>query len=680
MLFSIAFVALQALFGLSIFRLFDPEKKFSFVEFFLSAVATGIIIGSFLILLLALVVNSLSTALFLFSAIAIIIALYQIAELKKISFQLRVEVKKFKDFKFIFKPWFFILIVIIWTYFSMVSSVLFHDQNGNLKSALVGWGDTALHISLIQRFAVSDPFLLEHPLMGGANLTYPFLIDFISGILLKLEANQVLAFSLPLYILGFIWIVLLFSISSKILNSKLFASVVIVLILLGSGFGFTVMYKDLKQAYSLTGLEGIQDVVKNLPHEYTHLNDRTGGVPDEKTTKDNITWIVPLISFFAHQRSFTLGLAIFTIFFLGLFYYGFDKNFWRYSVFVGILPFSHGHTFLAIFLMMAVLFWYHIKNWKSWIYFGSISSFLAIPQMDYFRRSSALVGVDSFKPYFGWMTCEHKASWFYCEVASNTDTNALMFWSKNFGVIFLLWVLVVVITNLLYLKSPRESLLKEKFNFKYIYASIFIFAVSNLILFQPWSFDNNKVLFYWWLLAIIFAVVPFLKTIWQAKYIGKILVSIAILLATIAGGVDVYARLLGSREIGFHGYSDGSEVNRKIGEWIKTNTNPNDLFITYPGVDSVPVFLAGRPVYLAFEGWLWSEGLDHSRNRGNIQKILTGNLNLACDEKIKYILYDQAIKNEFPGYNEKELFSKTELVYNSKSEFNNVLILKIKCQ
>lgn len=679
MFLTIAFVILESLFGLSIFHYLDSENKFSLPEYILSAVATGVILGSFIILVLALVTGSLNIAIILFCIIALTSVIYHISVIKKIYKSSDSAIRKIKSWRDIIKPWVIILLIIFYIYYSLVSSVLFRDEGGNLKSALVGWGDTALHVSLIQRFATADPFLLEHPLMGGANLTYPFLVDFISGIYLKFNPDIVKVFVLPLYLLGFIWIVLLFCVADRVLKSKLLATFVLLLIMFGSGFGFTVLYKDLKISYAESGLQGIQSTLKSPPHEYTHLNDRTGGIPDEKVTKDNIVWIVPLISFFAHQRSFTLGLTIFVLILLGIYHYGFHKNFWRYGVFVGILPFSHGHTLLAVFLIMAVLFWYHVRNWKSWIMFAFIAGVMALPQMDYFQRSSSLVGLSSFKPYFGWMTCDHSSSWLLCEVSASTDTNAFIFWSKNFGLIFLLWALILVGANLIYLWSPYRNYVKEKFHFKFIFASLLIFAASNLLLFQPWSFDNNKVLFYWWLLAIIFVIMPMLKILWEEHFLGKYLVIITIIFSIISGSVDTYARITRPKNEGYYGYTDGSKENQEIGEWIKKNTRPNDLFLANPGIDEVPVFLAGRPIYLAFEGWLWSEGLDYSKNRDNIQKILLGNLDIACEQNIKYILYDIGLKNTFPSLNEKELLSKTIVVYDAKSTYSNAKILEVKC-
>ncbi|MDP1688814.1 MAG: hypothetical protein Q8L47_01645 [bacterium] len=681
MILGIALLLVQILFGLLIFGYFDPKNKFSLWEFILSSIASGITIGSFLILLLALLSKSLGFALVISSLISLAIIFWRISELQRILLHVTLALRKVKKIKSIIKPWVVILALVILVYFVTLPTILFHGQNGSLKTAFLSWGDTALHLSIIERFANVDPFELTHPMLGGVNLTYPFLIDFISGIFLKLGMDKVLAFALPLYILGFVWMILIFSLSSRYLNSKSFALVALVFIVWGSGLGFTTLFKDLKSGYEIKGLAGITETIKNPPHDYTHLDNRTSGKTLEKETNDNIVWLVPIISFFTHQRTFTLGLTLFAIIMLGLFHYGSDKTFWRYAVFAGLLPFSHGHTFLAVFLLMAVLFWFFLNNWKSWLLFALTSVLIALPQITFFRSSTDIINPTSFKPYFGWMTCEHTTSWFYCDALSGTDTNFFIFYLKNLGFIFAIWLIVLGVIAVSPFSKKLWGVVKHKLDLKYIYASLFIFVVSNLVIFQPWPFDNNKVIFYSWLLIIIFAVVPFLKMLWENSKFGKAVTVILIFFSVLAGGFDSYARLQTSKNSDSYGYSDNSDANQKLGEWIKNNTKPNDLFLVDPSVvDPVPLFLSGRPIYLGYDGWLWSEGLDYYRNNAIAQKILSGELSLACNENIKYILLNSGLKNKFPVLNESLLLTKLKVVYPKDPSQDDTKILEVICE
>ena len=659
LILGLLFICVQICFGLAIFGFFDSKQKFSLWEFFLSAASIGILAIAYLVLIITLVIGSLHSAIFISLVLTLLTIIIRFKEVKSFFNDAVKAIKNIERPSQLFRVWGFFLFLIIFVYIISISLMLVRDVAGALKSTLPGWGDTALHISMINRLATSGPFELNHPLMGGANLTYPFMINFISAIFSKLGVSQLSAFRLPLYIFGVAWIILLFSFTARLLKSKYYAVLALILIFWGSGFGFMVLRDDLQKAYDTSGVSGIRQVFENPPHEYTHLDNQTGGKPSGKDTNDNIVWIVPAVSFLAHQRSFVLGLAMFTIILLGISYYGLDKSFWRFGAVAGLLPFSHGHTFIALFIFMATLFLFFRKNWRAWILFALLAAALALPQIYYFLSSSNIAGAGSFRPWFGWMTCNHSISWFSCDPAPGAQPSSLVFWAKNFGIIFIVWAIVILIAASTYIRRK----IPIQLDYKFLVVSISLFAIPNLFLFQPWPFDNNKLFFYWWIVAILFAVVPALQFIAKQKLAGKALVAMLIFFGVLAGGFDSLYRLFGSKESSYYGYADGSQKNIEFADWIRAHTKPNDRFLTNIAVDPVPTFLAGRPVYLAFEGWLWSQGLDYYKNITNAKIIVGGNTKLACDEKIKFIILDQNLKRSFPTTNETLLLSRTKTVF-----------------
>ena len=674
-IFGLPFVAAQICFGLAIFGFLDPKKKFTLLEFFLSAATVGILAGAYLILLIALATNSLYSAIFISLVFVVSTIILRLKEVNNFFNDVIKAIKNIEKPSQLFQVWSFLLFLIILAYAGAISLMLVRNSAGVLKSTLPGWGDTALHISMINKLATSDPFELSHPLMGGVNLTYPFMVNFISAVFSKLGAGQLLAFRLPLYIFGVAWIILLFSLASRLLKSKYYAVLALVLIFWGSGFGFMVLREDLQRAYDSGGLAGIGKVFAHPPHEYTHLDNRTGGKQNEKDTDDNIVWMVPAVSFLSHQRSFVLGLTLFTIILLGITYYGWGKSFWRFGAVAGISPFVHGHTFIALFILMAALFLFFRKNWLAWILFALLAAVLALPQIYYFLSSSNIASVGSFRPWFGWMTCDHNISWFSCDSTQGVGFNTLVFWIKNFGVIFIVWALVIFIAvvKLLFSYISIGARNNAQLDHKFLAASFALFAAPNLFLFQPWPFDNNKVFFYWWIIAILFAVIPALQFIAKRKLAGKILAVMLIFFGVLAGGFDSLYRLLGSRESNYYGYADDSQKNIELASWIRLYTKPNDRFLTNVAVDPVPIFLAGRPVYLAYEGWLWSQGLDYYKNTTNAKTIVGGDTELACDEKIKFIILDKNLQQSFPTTDETALLSKTKIVFEQTSPDRKVL-------
>lgn len=678
MILGFIFLTVQILFGISVFSFFDPEKKFHFFEKIAGSVLLGLTISYFIILASSVIFESLPLGFLVF--LLIFITTFAIRRLS--FFDFISDAKLFFSSKKVFSRktiWLFFLLLVLLVYWAFISTVLFKSKDNTFLAVLIGWGDTALHLSLIERFATAHPFNLDHPMMAGVSLTYPFMIDFASALYAKLGLDKLFAYRLPFLLFGGLAILLIFAFSCRILKSKILAFLVLFFILLGSGLGFFTLFNDLSAAQKQFGLAGAISLISNPPHEYTHLDNRTGGKPAEKNTPDNIVWIAPIISFFGHQRSFTMGFALFAFLLLGIYHYGKNKYFWRFGIILALIPFSHGHTFLAFFLLSAVLFWFYLSNWKSWVKFGLITALISFPQLLYYKLNSNIIEQSFLKPWFGWMACEHKNSWFFCDKTVGTDSNAFIFWIKNFGVVFLIWLAVLIFLAVTLAISSRRNKFKNNFQLPFVIASFVIFLLPNFFLFQPWEFDNNKVLFYWWLLAIIFAVVPVLKIIWKKNILAKIFVVFLIFFGVLAGSFDFGAKFLWTKELGSFGYADWLKENNAAAEWIKENSQPNDIFLTAPSVDPIPLFLAGRPLYLGYEGWLWTQGLNHQKNRQNAENILKGDMILACSEKVKFIFLDNALRNSFNQFDENFLKSKAKIIYSQDTPYEKRGILKIEC-
>lgn len=674
MILGILFFISQIIFGVLIFDFFDPEKKFHPLERITGSILLGVLFSGFLVLIFSLIFKSLTLSIFFFSLIFFLILGLRFKKLIYFFSQL-ISFLKQRGWISLKNFWIFCLLGILIIYSLYISTILFRGLEGEIKSTLPGWGDNAFHLNLIERFTTVSPFDLKHPLFAGSNLTYPFIIDFISSIFRKLGADQIFSYRLPLLTFGLIGIILIFSFAYHILKSKALAVLSLIFILFGSGLGFLVLFKDSNLAYQNEGFVGIFNLIKNPPHEYTHLDNRTGGKPSEKETENNIVWIVPVISFLSHQRSFSLGLAIFLLILLGIYYYGMGNNFWRFGIIAGFLPFSHSHSFLALFFLLGTLFWFFLKNCKNWVKFAATTLILALPQVIYFNQSSTILEGNFFKPWFGWMTCNHVNSWFFCDPLPGTDSNLFIFWSKNFGIVFFGWLFVLLSSVFSFYLPSLKNKIKDKFDFRFIAPSFILFILPNLFLFQPWDFDNGKIFFYWWLLAIIFCFVPILKILWEKNFFGKTSVIFLVFFGILAGGFDFSSKFLSYKKNSF-GYSDGLKDNITMAQWIKKNIPNNALFLTSPSIDPIPLFLAGRPVYLSYEGWLWSQGLNYLENKENAEEILKGNLKKACQEKIDYIFLDSGLKQSYPQTNEEVLLTQTEIVFS----FEERKILQINCQ
>jgi hypothetical protein len=158
------------------------------------------------------------------------------------------------------------------------------------------------------------------------------------------------------------------------------------------------------------------------------------------------------------------------------------------------------------------------------------------------------------------------------------------------------------------------------------------------------------------------------------------LATIIVITSLLSGTFDYTTKFLWTKKTGSFGYSDWSKDNINMGEWIKINTSPDSLFLTSSTVDPIPAFLAGRKVYLGYPGWLWTEGLDYYKNQLKAEKILAGSMQLACDEKINYILLDKALKDSYNTIDEKYVLDNTATVYLETTPFETRKILKPICK
>ncbi|HOL90496.1 MAG TPA: hypothetical protein PK130_01910, partial [Candidatus Pacearchaeota archaeon] len=595
----------EIFFGIIIFDFLDKNKKFNIFEKLLSFVAIGIILSNFIILLFSLIFKSLDKGILFFLFIFLV---FYIFNFKKLIFTFKEIISYlslyFKNKKWSLKENFYLifLLIFILVYSYILFNFLSSDENNDLLAFYpMAWGDNAFHISLIQYFKNNNNFNLNHPLINGYKLSYHFMIDFISAVFYRLNNNLLFSFRLPMFLFSLISVLLLFRFSSNILKSKNWALISIILIFLGSGMGFLLFFNESKEIIQSQGIASFFDFLMSSEQTYTQIENLNGSV------LNNIQWIVPLISFFTHQRSFSLGFCLFLIILLSIYYYGKDYNFWRFGLIAGLLPFSHVHTFFSLFIIMSVLLFLNFKNIKEWLKFATFTFLVSFPQLIYLKNLKNF----SIKLNFGWTFCSHNNSWFFCDDLNKNLIDVFFYWFKNFGIVFLVWLLFIILFLLTFIfkKNKIKSFFKGKNNLGFFVASIFLFIIPNLFLFQPWNFDNNKILFYWWFLSIIFIILPLFQSLWNLSFSFKFLIIILLIFSTFSGFIDV-SKIIILRDRSFY-YADKNKENEKAVNWIKNFTEDNALFLTSSDIDAPPIFMAGRRIYLGYEGWIFSEGLDY---------------------------------------------------------------------
>ena len=496
------------------------------------------------------------------------------------------------------------------------------------------WGDWAAHLSYATSFGFGKNIPLEMPILAGAKFSYPFLADWFSGMLMKLGVNLVLAMLVPSLVLSMLLVAGLFKLGEKIIGTLKGGIVVSLLFLLNGGLGFWWWFKDINKL-------GFKETMMVLPREYTHL---------EKLA--NIEWINIITSQVVPQRGFLMGFPIAVLVYWLLWREFENRNKRKKLLLAGglasMLPLIHAHSFVLVgwvagWLMLMELIKLkkdRVQLIKSWSWFWIPMIFLGLPQVGFFYGGSlSKDGFIRWQP--GWVA----------------QGNLLWFWVKNLG-----FSLVLTIVGV---KLATRKLIKFSLPFWGL------FVMANLWIFQPWEWDNSKILTHWYLIACVFGAVAVVKGFNHKNWLVKGLTGLVLALSLLSGGLDV-VRLTQYKNIRIR-FFDREEL--MLAEWVRNNTQKDSRFLTADNHDHWVPCLTGRKIVLGFKGWLWTYGLDYSRQELAVGQAFRGeelaNQALA-DYGVDYVVVGPM--ERYQKINQKYYEDNFEVVY----ELGETKIFKVR--
>lgn len=180
--------------------------------------------------------------------------------------------------------------------------------------------------------------------------------------------------------------------------------------------------------------------------------------------------------------------------------------------------------------------------------------------------------------------------------------------------------------------------------------------------FQPNPYDNNKLLLIWYLLCMP-GLAWYLEDLWQAlKAVpGRLYLAAAAIALLFASGVFSVVR-----EIRSGGeYLLYSKEDVAVAEFIRENTEPDDLFITGRQHLNPVAVLAGRSVYCGTDLYLYWHGLDTSERAREVEQIYldeTASPEILARCGAKYVYVSDYERYTYPGCTAL-LESRYEAVY-----------------
>ncbi|MBD3362199.1 hypothetical protein GF362_00590 [Candidatus Dojkabacteria bacterium] len=519
--------------------------------------------------------------------------------LQKIQNEYQIELKIDKGLVFLFATW-GVYFLIIWP------KMLFYGNDGIYSGYFGVWSDWASHFAYMNRFLYHTPanWFNTHPLFYGKKFIYPFIPDFISAMLVKFGMDKVTSFILPSLLVSLLLLLIFYKFFKYIFKSSKLAILAITLFFSSGGLGFIWFINDLVSNWG--------NILQFFPPEYTRM-------PEE-----HIHWVTILPGQLLAQRGLLFGLPILTYIVFQLYKWSKQnfKNIKKYKITLlgflsSLLLIIHTHSFIVLFMVCLCFLSMRFKQYKSWLVYGVTVVIFAFPI--YLLLYHNQVSGSFFKWYPGW-------------IAKTDQINFLYFWFLNWG-LFLPFAIYSIVKNKLY-KNPLVT------------SGLVVFSVSNLILYQPWDWDNTKIL-NWTYLMFCIPVVIELKNIWNLK--NKFLQSFVILLIflfSFSGMLDNF-RLLKTNKLKAKAWSY-EEVN--LAQNFRRISNPTDIVLCSDYHHHWITSLTGRQVLMGYRGWLGSYGVDYHQTYEDIHNIYKGSeISKVLIQKynIKYIVIGPHEKRDF---------------------------------
>ena len=491
--------------------------------------------------------------------------------------------------------------------------VLRPDAAGGLHAFLTVWADYPWHTSLITSMVFNDTFTfpLRNPQFLGATTHYPFLMDFYSAVLMEAGLSLRSAIIVPNILFQLALFGMLYYLTVRLTGSK------------AAGVGATVIF-------ILAGFPaGLQEI--------------------------NIHFLNPMYAVIMPQRTALFGLAISFIVYLLLFHALFEEppecrsgpsgrlnDLVLAGALIGLLPYIHAHSFMAAgFVAVSLAAYAGLKDrdWRLPVCLLLPLIALALPQLVSIRTG---ISEEFFVFFPGWADTNRDliTSFTWASPAAailSTVKSALLvegFWALNAGGLF-------VLLTLGFLKVKKETQI-------FYIPFLLLFAVANLVKFQPWYFDNYKILLHW--LALSSCLAP-LALCWIREFTGRertyVTVALAaLLIATTGFGIFTHVSMVE------HTYEMWSGDEIAMADWVRTNTAPDSVFLTSTAHNHPIPALTGRPRVMGYEGWLWSHGIpweEITARMADMRTMYEGDYSILQEYGVDYICigpYERAFAEE----------------------------------
>jgi hypothetical protein len=467
------------------------------------------------------------------------------------------------------------------------------------------WSDWPTHIGIVTRFAWGDNFPPVNTLFAGLPLSYHYLSDLTPAAFVVLGMDPVEALPLHSLVLSFVAALSLWAFIRRLGIRPSIATLGTFLFLFGAGLGWIVTAGTLDQT---------KDLIRTL-----------FDLPwDEKAVGElHIRFFNPYLAFLMSQRAYLYGLPLAMLMITLLVAAARRRDVKRFvlaGVVGGLLPLSHLPTLLAMAIAVPFLALFLARRpwedprrsipWTGWIAFGLVWIAVAMPQL-LSQLGGGAGALSAFRFQLGWVAPPDPWWWF---------------WIKNLGLFIPLALIGLAATRAL---PPRSN--------RVVLALMPIFIVANLAAFQPWDWDNHKILVYWFL-GVAIVVAALLVRVWRRQPS----VTVRLLLVLVVGSMTLGPLLENLDQAEGHmRFRMISAEQQELAARIRDASDPHDLLVTGMQSHDPVMMLSGRQVYMGYWGQLWVSGIpyeERQREVAEIYRLSPAGEQIIRDNEIDYVV------------------------------------------
>lgn len=487
---------------------------------------------------------------------------------------------------------------------------ILHEVDGTLHTGQSCYGDLPMHLGFIEYITQSGEFPPTYPLLGGEHrFGYPFLCESVSSVFRVLGADLRNAYLLPVVpafvsAFGMFW-----QLARRVLQSVAKACLAFYLFFMGSGFGFVYFLG------SAADFAGIFTGFYTTPTNYT---------------AENIIWVNPIVDLMIPQRATLFGWSILlpALYLLWRFCYEGQARLWLpLALLVLPLPLLHTHSALALVLLCLVSGFYtliHRPRTRQvllpWLGLALVCGIAWLGQMLPTVLAQSLDGQNMLRLHFNWVNNPGDGT---------LKDNYFWFYIKNIGVVYLLLIPA-------WLYAERRQ--------RWLYGGgLLIWALAEVVVFQPNTYDNNKLLYVWHMLGclLVAQLLADAAARLRSRPVRVLALGTVCFLAMFGSVLTVAREALSD-------YQHWSTDEIALAEYVARNAESDALFLTSDRHTN-PVFsLAGRRILCGSGSYVYYHGMDYGDEYAAMRLLYEApDASILELWGVDYVVFDASVTSEF---------------------------------